>query len=111
MQVHPRHVNVAVKLLKKSIIRQENNENMLKILSYLSLSCSFYGHNVYFLLPCSVESSEIDLSGFQEENRDDGNGGGDGNDGTGQDDAQPSNPSAEPASGDVGESIPPLLLI
>jgi hypothetical protein len=103
-----------VKLLKKSIIRQENNENMLKILSYLSLSCSFYGHNVYFLLPCSVESSEIDLSEFQEENRDDGNGGGDGNDGndgTGQDDAQPSNPSAEPASGDVGERIPPLLLI
>ncbi|XP_075672641.1 DNA replication licensing factor MCM6 [Castanea sativa] len=68
-QIHPRHVNVAVKLLKKSII--------------------------------SVESGEIDLSEFQDEIRDDGNVGGDGNDGTGQDDAQPSNSTAEPASGDV----------
>ncbi|XP_030944504.1 DNA replication licensing factor MCM6 [Quercus lobata] len=68
-QIHPRHVNVAVKLLKKSII--------------------------------SVESGEIDLSEFQDEIRDDGNVGGDGNDGTGPDDAQPSNSTAEPASGDV----------
>ncbi|KAM4088005.1 hypothetical protein ACB094_07G037800 [Castanea mollissima] len=68
-QIHPRHVNVAVKLLKKSII--------------------------------SVESGEIDLSEFQDEIRDDGNVGGDGNDGTGQDDAQPSNSTAEPAPGDV----------
>ncbi|KAK4564572.1 hypothetical protein RGQ29_006594 [Quercus rubra] len=68
-QIHPRHVNVAVKLLKKSII--------------------------------SVESGEIDLSEFQDEIHDDGNVGGDGNDGTGQDDAQPSNSTAEPASGDV----------
>ncbi|KAM3694153.1 hypothetical protein ACB098_07G035900 [Castanea mollissima] len=71
-QIHPRHVNVAVKLLKKSII--------------------------------SVESGEIDLSEFQDEIRDDGNVGGDGNDGTGQDDAQPSNSTAEPAPGDVAES-------
>ncbi|KAK9989538.1 hypothetical protein SO802_029777 [Lithocarpus litseifolius] len=70
-QIHPRHVNVAVKLLKKSII--------------------------------SVESGEIDLSEFQDEIRDDGNAGGDGdgNDGPGQDDAPPSNSTAEPASGDV----------
>lgn len=47
-QVQPRHVRLAVKLLKTSII--------------------------------SVESSEIDLSEFQEENRDDGASGGDGND-------------------------------
>jgi hypothetical protein len=54
-----------------------------------------------------VESSEIDLSEFQEENRDDGNEGGDGNEGTGQDDAQPCNNTAEPASGNVGEIISP----
>ncbi|KAG5006055.1 hypothetical protein AAZX31_09G046400 [Glycine max] len=47
-EVQPRHVRLAVKLLKTSII--------------------------------SVESSEIDLSEFQEENHDDGAGGGDGND-------------------------------
>jgi hypothetical protein len=39
----------------------------------------------------------------------DGNGG-DGNEGTGQDDAQPSNSTAEPASGNVGEIISPTLL-
>ncbi|KAB1221601.1 DNA replication licensing factor MCM6 [Morella rubra] len=67
-QVQPRHVRLAVRLLKTSII--------------------------------SVESSEIDLSEFQEEARDDGSGG-DGNDGTGEDDAQPRNSSAEPASGNA----------
>ncbi|KAG6696276.1 hypothetical protein I3842_09G140100 [Carya illinoinensis] len=66
-QVQPRHVRLAVRLLKTSII--------------------------------SVESSEIDLSEFQEVH-DDGNGG-DGTDGTGQDDAQPSNSAAEPASGNA----------
>ncbi|KAG7963808.1 hypothetical protein I3843_09G136400 [Carya illinoinensis] len=63
-QVQPRHVRLAVRLLKTSII--------------------------------SVESSEIDLSEFQEVH-DDGNGG----DGTGQDDAQPSNSAVEPASGNA----------
>lgn len=60
---------------------------------------------MYSILPCSVESGEIDLSEFQDEIRDDGNVGGDGNDGTGQDDAQPSNSTAEPASADVGEIL------
>ncbi|CAJ1975973.1 unnamed protein product [Sphenostylis stenocarpa] len=50
-QVQPRHVRLAVKLLKTSII--------------------------------SVESSEIDLSEFQEENQNDGAVGGDGNDNNG----------------------------
>ena len=66
---------------------------------------------MYSILSCSVESGEIDLSEFQDEIRDDGNVGGDGNDGTGQDDAQPSNSTAEPASGDVGEITLPMLLI
>lgn len=65
---------------------------------------------MYSILPCSVESGEIDLSEFQDEIRDDGNVGGDGNDGTGPDDAQPSNSTAEPASGDVGEITLPMLL-
>lgn len=56
-----------------------------------------------------MESSEIDLSEFQEEARDDGSGG-DGNDGTGEDDAQPRNSSAEPASGNAGAIISPVLL-
>ncbi|PSS11062.1 DNA replication licensing factor like [Actinidia chinensis var. chinensis] len=72
VQVHPRHVRIAVRLLKTSII--------------------------------SVESSEIDLSEFQEENRDagdvdvdvdvdDGN-----NIGSGQGEAHPSSTAPEPAS-------------
>ncbi|KAK9267447.1 hypothetical protein L1049_009873 [Liquidambar formosana] len=65
-QVQPRHVRVAVRLLKTSII--------------------------------SVESSEIDLSEFQDENREDGDGGDDGNNVIGQSDAQPSHVAAEPAS-------------
>lgn len=48
---------------------------------------------------CSVESSEIDLSEFEEENRDDGDGGEDGNNGAGQSDAQPNEGAAAPASG------------
>ena len=50
-----------------------------------SISLSPYensSYEPYFVLPCSVESSEIDLSEFQEfENCDDGDGGNDGNSG------------------------------
>ncbi|GAV80097.1 MCM domain-containing protein [Cephalotus follicularis] len=71
IQVQPRHVRVAVRLLKTSII--------------------------------SVESSELDLSEFQEENIDDGNDGdveGDvpPNDGSAEPASQPNNSTAEPAS-------------
>ncbi|CAN1809952.1 DNA replication licensing factor MCM6 [Linum perenne] len=60
LQVQPRHVRVAVRLLKTSII--------------------------------SVESSEIDLSEFQDPSPEEGgDGGNDGNTGAGPDDAQPSN--------------------
>ncbi|KAF8408553.1 hypothetical protein HHK36_004616 [Tetracentron sinense] len=49
-----------------------------------------------------VESSEIDLSDFQqEENRDDGDNGNDGNRGSDQGDALPSTASVEPASGNA----------
>ncbi|KAG5516150.1 hypothetical protein RHGRI_037009 [Rhododendron griersonianum] len=66
VQVHPRHVRVAVRLLK------------------------------------TVESSEIDLSEFQEENRD--NGGAE-NNGAGQDEAHPSSAAPEPASGNPGTGL------
>ncbi|XP_020536006.1 DNA replication licensing factor MCM6 isoform X2 [Jatropha curcas] len=69
-QVQPRHVRLAVRLLKTSII--------------------------------SVESSEIDLSEFQEGNRDDSDGGNDGNGDADQGVAQPSNTEAGPASGSTG---------
>ncbi|KAJ6428541.1 hypothetical protein OIU84_023875 [Salix udensis] len=68
-QVQPRHVRVAVKLLKTSII--------------------------------SVETSEIDLSEFQEANRNDDDVVNDGNDGPSQGDAQPSNADANPVSGNT----------
>lgn len=71
-QVQPRHVRLAVRLLKTSII--------------------------------SVESSEIDLSEFQEGNRDD-NDGDDGNDGTGQDDTQPNNTNSAPVSGNTAQGV------
>lgn len=52
-----------------------------------------------FIFPCSVESSEIDLSEFQVENGEDGgNGAGSGNDGP----AQPSTDAAEPAARNAG---------
>ncbi|KAK2981683.1 hypothetical protein RJ640_010453 [Escallonia rubra] len=66
LQVHPRHVRLAVRLLKTSII--------------------------------SVESSEIDLSEFQEEYRDDVD---NGDGGSGQREAQPSVTEPEPASGNA----------
>ncbi|PON44635.1 DNA replication licensing factor Mcm [Parasponia andersonii] len=64
-QILPRHVRLAVRLLKTSII--------------------------------SVESSEIDLSEFQEEDRGNGDNG-DENNNAGQGDQQPSNGSSEPTS-------------
>ncbi|WCJ33290.1 DNA replication licensing factor MCM6 [Euphorbia peplus] len=72
-QVQPRHVRLAVRLLKTSII--------------------------------SVESSEIDLSEFQDTNRDinDNDGGDNGNNGD-QDDAQPNNGSAPPSGDAAGEA-------
>ena len=60
-------------------------------------------HNAYFLFPCSVESSEIDLSEFQVENGEGGDDGG--NDGP----AQPSTAAAEPTSGNAGGT--PILLL
>ncbi|RDX60369.1 DNA replication licensing factor MCM6, partial [Mucuna pruriens] len=65
-QVQSRHVRLAVKLLKTSII--------------------------------SVESSEIDLSEFQEENRDDGTGGGDGTDNNRDANDQAGNATAQEAA-------------
>ncbi|KAH7569745.1 hypothetical protein JRO89_XS06G0259700 [Xanthoceras sorbifolium] len=56
--------------------------------------------NLSILVLSFVESSEIDLSEFQEENRDDGDGD-DGNDGSGRGNAQPSDGSAQPASGNA----------
>uniref|UniRef100_A0A5B6YNW2 DNA replication licensing factor MCM6 n=1 Tax=Davidia involucrata TaxID=16924 RepID=A0A5B6YNW2_DAVIN len=70
VQVYPRHVRIAVRLLKTSII--------------------------------SVESSEIDLSEFQEENRDGGDGGDDS-----QAEAQPSSAASEPASGNAESGVGP----
>lgn len=53
-----------------------------------------------FQFPCSVESSEIDLSEFQEEIRDDGDNGDGGSD---RGEAQPGGAEAnEPASGNTG---------
>lgn len=60
-----------------------------------------------FSSPCSVESSEIDLSEFQEGNID---GADDSNDNSGQGDAQPRNVAAEPASGTAGRTISAVLL-
>ncbi|EEF28218.1 minichromosome maintenance protein, putative [Ricinus communis] len=68
-QVQPRHVRLAVRLLKTSII--------------------------------SVESSEIDLSEFQDGNRDDIDGSDGGNDGAGQGDAQQNNAESGPTSGNT----------
>ncbi|OVA01375.1 Mini-chromosome maintenance [Macleaya cordata] len=80
LQVHPRHVRVAVRLLKTSII--------------------------------SVESSEIDLSDFQDVNGDiGGHDGKDGHDGDGGNrasdhgDAQPSNDAAGAASGNPESGV------
>ncbi|TKY72639.1 DNA replication licensing factor MCM6 [Spatholobus suberectus] len=70
-QVQPRHVRLAVKLLKTSII--------------------------------SVESSEIDLSEFQEENRDDDTGSGDGNDNNRDANDQMGNSTAQQADGNPAE--------
>lgn len=67
IQVQPRHVQIARKLLKTSII--------------------------------SVESSEIDLSEFQNENREDGVG--DTENGTGQGESQPTEAPAESISGNA----------
>ncbi|XP_010260836.1 PREDICTED: DNA replication licensing factor MCM6 [Nelumbo nucifera] len=69
LQVEPRHVRIAVRLLKTSVI--------------------------------SVESSEIDLSDFQEN----GDGGDDGNRGPEQGDAQPSTNAADPASGNAENEV------
>lgn len=74
-QVQPRHVRVAVRLLKTSIISVESSE---------------------------IDLSEFQEENRDDGNGGgDGNGSGDGNEGTGQDDAQPSNATAEPASGNV----------
>lgn len=56
-----------------------------------------------------MESSEIDLSEFQEGNRDD-NDGDDGNDGTGQDDTQPNNTNSAPVSGNTGRILITYLI-
>ncbi|RVW91478.1 DNA replication licensing factor MCM6 [Vitis vinifera] len=97
-QVQPRHVRVAVRLLKTSIIRQVNERKIHE--RCVNIHMQTLTHNAYFLFPCSVESSEIDLSEFQVENGeggDDGHGGDGGNDGP----AQPSTATAEPTSGNA----------
>lgn len=71
IQVQPRHVTVAVKLLKTSVI--------------------------------SVESSEIDLSEFEEESTNGGTGG----DGSGEAYAQPSTATGEQAQSDTGNDKSP----
>ena len=57
-----------------------------------------------------MESSEIDLSEFQEENRDDGDGDAGNNIGSGQGEAHPSSAAPEPASENAGGTILPLLM-
>lgn len=64
---------------------------------------SLCDHNAYILLPLSVESSEIDLSEFQEENRDSGNDGDNDINGANQGGHEPSNAASEPASGNANE--------
>ncbi|CAN1809955.1 DNA replication licensing factor MCM6 [Linum perenne] len=89
LQVQPRHVRVAVRLLKTSIIRYEKFDIMLaKVLCAILLTTP--SNKVASF--CSVESSEIDLSEFQDPSPEEGgDGGNDGNTGAGPDDAQPSN--------------------
>ena len=104
--MQPRHVRVAVRLLKTSIIRQLNERKIHE--RCVNIHMQTLTHNAYFLFPCSVESSEIDLSEFQVENGeggDDGHGGDGGNDGP----AQPSTAAAEPTSGNAGGT--PILLL
>lgn len=61
-------------------------------------------HYCMLLFSCSVESSAIDLSEFQEENRDDSTGsGGDGNDNNRDADGQVGNTEAQQAAGTNGE--------
>ena len=55
-----------------------------------------------------MESSEIDLSEFQEANRNDDDGG---NDGPSQGDAQPSNADAITVAGNTGKLLYPKLFI
>ena len=54
-------------------------------------------------MSCSVESSEIYLSEFQEENRDDADGGDHGDGGTGQEEAHADGASIEPGQGNAGQ--------
>lgn len=70
--------------------------------------CVCYGYDRMLVFTCSVESSEIDLSEFQEEIRDDG---GAENNGSGQDEAHPSSAAPEPASENPGDTISPVLLL
>lgn len=58
-----------------------------------------------------METSEIDLSEFQEANRNDDDVVNDGNDGPSQGDAQPSNADANPVSGNTGKLLYPKLFI
>ena len=99
--MQPRHVRVAVRLLKTSIIRQVNERKIHE--RCVNIHMQTLTHNAYFLFPCSVESSEIDLSEFQVENGEGGDDGG--NDGP----AQPRTAAAEPTSGNAGGT--PILLL
>ncbi|KAF6135243.1 hypothetical protein GIB67_035314 [Kingdonia uniflora] len=97
--VEPRHVTVAVRLLKTSVIRQEASQYLV----------------------FNVESSEIDLSDFQEEVGvdDDGGGGDDGNGGDGVSDQGATQPntgtegsaSVNPESGVGSENRQPKKLV
>lgn len=60
---------------------------------------------VYFRFSCSVESSDIDLSEFQEENRDNDDSGGDNPDSSRDADGQDGNTTEQRAAGTNGEVL------
>ena len=65
-----------------------------------------FGYNCSFtFFPCRVESSEIDLSEFQDQDMDEEAGSGDGNDNNDAD-GQVGNSTAEEAAGTNGEVSP-----
>lgn len=90
------HVRVAVKLLKTSIIRQGlSNASAINLLLYVYI-VKF--NNAFCLSLYSVESSEIDLSDFQEEDDIAGHRGPDQSD-----DNQPSTADPVPQADNSGE--------
>ncbi|GAU45952.1 hypothetical protein TSUD_301610 [Trifolium subterraneum] len=72
-KVQPHHVDEAEKMLKTSIIRQDIFSVLFSI---LILELAFGDNCTFYFLSCHVKSSEIDLSEFQELNREDATGNG-----------------------------------